>query len=1830
MAHREVRSSATPSAAVSSLWDRLRGRILTTPTHGFRAEAVESLEPRQLLSADLGPQGAWVPWGEGQLAAKAGSYVVSFDQYMGTTQAELLAREVATRLGVTVTNAGGIGRGMFAWFEGSGEVTADEALALVSQLPHLRGVEPDRLFESTRVPNDELFAEQYALRNVGQGVNFLPPGTAGADIHASEAWDTTIGVPVSGPIPVVGVIDTGVNYNHPDLAQNIWINPGEIAGDGIDNDQNGYVDDVNGFDFGVFDSDPMDEENGGHGTPVAGSLGAVGNNGIGVAGVAWSVQIMCLKIADEFGRLSSRAIIAAHDYATMMLQRGVNLVATNNSYSGIGGNFYNNPDSQPDLVAEEAAIQRYLDAGGVIVASAGNDSLDNDSNVSAYPASFDLPGIIAVAATDNNDALADFSNYGVRTVDVAAPGVQILTTSRDGGYEYIDGTSFSSPIVAGVVALLKSYKPNASAVEIREALINGSDQIAALQGRIESGGRINIARSIEIISRSGPVVRSVNPGPVAGQTNPATGQPLNTVTVNFSKDMDPAFLTNSGVILKGSGPDDIFGNSNDVNVIVSSVALATGNPRQAIVTLNLNSFAGTRLPIDTYRLTLLNTAFRDTDGRYLNGNSTSGTDEVYNFRIAATTGDNESNDTMAQATPVAFDAGGQATFQGVTLGNGLSGNLDVDLYRIDIPRGAFISAEIFAERLTNPSTLDSYLRLFNALGEELAFNDQSVQSDSLINFFVQTGGTYYIGVSGFGNDDYDPALAASGSSQSLGAYDLRLRVQIADDDVVTVNSTDPNLPRRIPVDPSATQGITSSTITVTDSREIIDLNLKLDASHTFTGDLIISLISPQNTEIVMFNRRGGNGDNLTNTIFDDEASTTIGNGVAPYNGAYRPESPMGGFDGRSAAGLWTLKINDTTGQNSGFLNSWSLQFTFQNNIFGPFESNDTIATASALAGINGTGTAQVQAFLGDGGFGTFDRDIFRFTASSGTTLVAAAVPTAASNGGAVTFNSALRLFDSQGTEIRLANPGDSLTSRIENHVFAAGGTYYIAVSETSNVTYNPTVVGDSTSLPAATTGNYTLTVSLAAGVSDAVVVLRGNALDVGIDNASLPGASDSAGYAGINFGGVEFLPGSNRFIGLTAGGNSFTNDGSSTQLPFSLTNQSDAFNRRVTTKSSFRGLSIERSISYGLDDGFAAVDVYITNISLATITGLTWMEGFNPDPGMSLGDNTSATFNDVDSTGKMATARYVNNQFGQGITIGLAAPSAESRATATVVGNNFALRDAAQLAGLPVNDPNGQNANSQLALTYALGDVAAGAGVSMRYFIFLGTTPAAVTDQFAQVNTGTGTGHLTADSAAPANETLDTGGGAAVTVPTLPYRVYYSEGFYGDNIFTFLPISNPNDQATRVTVIARYEQGTRDQLVGELSIAANSRSGLTLLTPDLFRSGTALAGRVNPGGGVPAYALEIRSERPVAATFSHYDLNQVDNAHVAIGEAFTTRVSTQWTFAEVNKGDGNSDFLTFYNPTSETEKVVVKFYPQGGGAVITKEFYTINLDGSAEDGLAGYRRGGFAINDIPELTAGVSYGVTVEAQTPIVAALSHFNTPNQQAAGEIGAVGLGATSGVSPEGQFGLNAQTEKIGVLNAGTASADVTFAFLFENGSAYRHLLTVPAGQHGFVAVQDLLNFPTGTPYGVTYSSTQPVTVGTFSDAFNDGVASTFADTAYTVWGFGEGFRPGDNDNHPGVVESLRIYNPDTALTTVEITITYDGVPGGETFRRSIDAKRVAEFNIDQFVTGSRRAGSAWYSITVKAPTPVVAYMSHYDRVFPGGFGTLGTPLGISAAVS
>ncbi len=306
----------------------------------------------------------------------------------------------------------------------SNTLTTQELINILRKDPNVELVSPNYIYRAFAVPNDPRFGDLWGLNNTGQ-----TGGTPDADIDAPEAWNTTTG---SSSV-VIAVIDTGVDYTHEDLAANMWVNPGENCTNGIDDDGNGYVDDCYGIDTANNDSDPMDDN--GHGTHVAGTIAAVGNNGVGVTGVNWSAKIMALKFLAADGSGSTAGAIECIEYAVNMKIKGVNVVAINASWGG--------PNFDPLL---RDAIAAAGDAGILFVAAAGNEGNDNDSTPS-YPASYDLPNIISVAATDHNDQLATFSNYGATSVDLAAPGVDILSTVP--GYNPQPGDIFFDDMESG-------------------------------------------------------------------------------------------------------------------------------------------------------------------------------------------------------------------------------------------------------------------------------------------------------------------------------------------------------------------------------------------------------------------------------------------------------------------------------------------------------------------------------------------------------------------------------------------------------------------------------------------------------------------------------------------------------------------------------------------------------------------------------------------------------------------------------------------------------------------------------------------------------------------------------------------------------------------------------------------------------------------------------------------------------------------------------------------------------------------------------------------------------------------------------------------------------------------------------------------------------------------------------------------------------------------------------------------------------------------------------------------------------------------------------------
>jgi hypothetical protein len=352
------------------------------------------------------------------------------------------------------------------------------AIQALKQQPDVLYAEPNYLLYLDATPNDPRFTsgELYGLTKIG----------------APTAWNTTTG----NSSVVVGVIDEGIDKLHPDLQANIWTNPAEIAGNGVDDDGNGFIDDVNGYNFAA-NTGTIPAEN--HATHVAGTIGAVGNNSIGVVGVNWQVSLMSLRFINGSSGVTSNAIRACnyskqmHDlWVSTNHAKGANVRVLNNSYGG--GSF-----SQSFL----DAISGLNQSGILFVAAAGNapDSPEpNNDIVPHYPSSYDDPNVIGVAATNSTDALASFSHFGATSVHIGAPGVGILSTTANNTYSTFNGTSMASPHVAGAAALLLAANPNLTVTQLRSLLMFNGDPVTSLVDKTLTGRRLNVGNSMQTLN----------------------------------------------------------------------------------------------------------------------------------------------------------------------------------------------------------------------------------------------------------------------------------------------------------------------------------------------------------------------------------------------------------------------------------------------------------------------------------------------------------------------------------------------------------------------------------------------------------------------------------------------------------------------------------------------------------------------------------------------------------------------------------------------------------------------------------------------------------------------------------------------------------------------------------------------------------------------------------------------------------------------------------------------------------------------------------------------------------------------------------------------------------------------------------------------------------------------------------------------------------------------------------------------------------------------------------------------------------------------------------
>jgi subtilisin family serine protease/subtilisin-like proprotein convertase family protein len=673
-----------------------------------------------------------------------------------------------------------------------------EALAQYAGDPSVAFAEPDYLVQAAVIPSDTSFGVQYALNNVGQSVGGVT-GFVDADIDAPEAWDVTTG----GTAITVGVIDSGIDYRHQDLYLNIWINQDEIpaairanlsdtdadglitfydlnqpvnqgagkitdlnangridGGDLLNNasgwedglDQDPYlagvttvsrIDDLVGWDFANGDNDPLDDNN--HGTHVAGTIGAIGNNALGVAGVLWKTQLAALKFLSASGSGATSGATAAVYYAI-----GNGIEISNNSWGGGGFS-----QSLANALSAASAV------GHIFVAAAGNSGANNDVTAS-YPSNYNLPNVVAVAATNNRDGRASFSNFGATTVDLGAPGVSIRSTIPGGGYASYSGTSMATPHVAGAAALVLSAHPEWTAAQVIDSLLDTADPVAALAGRTVTGGRLNLNDAVRLDLGEPPPPPADTTGPRVVSALASGAASASSVRLTFSEAIDPASFDAFDIT-------GFIGPAGSVAVL--GVAPVIGS-------------AGTQFDV-TF--------------------ATQSTPGVYSYSVG----------------PQILDASGNAMDQN---GDGTPG---------------------------------------------------------------QPGDTYQ------GSFTLTTALTFTNNTR----YAIRDRSS------------------------------TYSYLSVNQNLRIADLNVRLDITHTYDSDLVIELRHPDGTTVLLVNRRGGSGNNFTNTVLDDEAALPVAAGVAPFAGTYRPDGSLAALDGKIAQGTWRLRVYDAAYQDIGTLNSWSLIVT---------------------------------------------------------------------------------------------------------------------------------------------------------------------------------------------------------------------------------------------------------------------------------------------------------------------------------------------------------------------------------------------------------------------------------------------------------------------------------------------------------------------------------------------------------------------------------------------------------------------------------------------------------------------------------------------------------------------------------------------------------------------------------------------------------------------------------------------------------------------------------------------------------------------------------------
>jgi len=578
-------------------------------------------------------------------------------------------------------------------------ITVSQAIDYYTRLTGVDFAQPDYVLKTTRTANDPFASQQWALNN----------------INAQTAWNYSTG---SSSI-IVAVIDTGVDYRHTDLAQNIWTNTREIAGNGRDDDANGFVDDVRGYDFANNDADPMDDN--GHGTHVAGIIGAVGNNGVGATGTNWNVKIMPVKFMSASGSGYLSNAVKSVNYAVQM---GAKIV--NNSWGGGG---YDQ--------AMASAITNAQNQGVIFVVAAGNAANNNDANPQ-YPANYSNANVVSVAASDRNNNLSSFSNYGAGTVDIAAPGSSIISTTPNNTYSSYSGTSMASPYVAGAMALVWSIRPDWTYSQVIADVLNTANRSTGVNGKVTTG-LLDLGKAAATAAASTPVT----PAPYATEAMfNGTSSSFTHARVVFSSPINASTFTADDVVVTGP-------SGQRIPVTRITPMAGTNNTRFDV------AFAS-QTQVGTYTMTI-GPDVRDMSGRQMDQNR---------------------NGTAGQSTDkftLTGSIGGVTSFSSGNVNQTIA-DLSTTTSTINIGQNVNIGSIRVNVNLTHTYDSDLTIKLVSPTGKEVTlFNRRGGSADNLTNTTFDDSAATAIsaGKAPFtGSFKPESSLSAFANTNAAGAWKL--------------------------------------------------------------------------------------------------------------------------------------------------------------------------------------------------------------------------------------------------------------------------------------------------------------------------------------------------------------------------------------------------------------------------------------------------------------------------------------------------------------------------------------------------------------------------------------------------------------------------------------------------------------------------------------------------------------------------------------------------------------------------------------------------------------------------------------------------------------------------------------------------------------------------------------------------------------------------------------------------------------------------------------------------------------------------------------------------